>query len=382
MDGKKDEERHDRDNREAPFAQYYVLGEPSKAEKAYAWGTAIGLQDVDLLKPSEYLLNTARDHIEGAISIEEARKRIESYYKESRRHAPERTEEADKVSVRIAEVLAENSFVFSPAQYISIHRRLFQDVYPHAGRIRDYNVSKKEWVLDGASVIYGGAAELRETLDYDFRTEQEFDYANLSMSEIIRRLARFISRLWQIHIFEEGNTRATAVFFIKYVRSLGFQATNDVFAKNAWYFRNALVRANYSNLQAGIREDLSYLEIFLRNLLMGEDHELKNRRLHIGWKDSDESDKKLHIEPHIEPHIEESPILSVLDSKTASAKTKANIIRLYKEFGKEKIFGRADVMKTLGVAERAATSVLGKAYELALTERITGAGKGKYRFIV
>ena len=111
---------------------------------------------------------------------------------------------------------------------------------------------------------------------------------------------------------------------------------------------------------------------------MGEDHELKNRRLHIGWKDSDDSDKKLHIEPH----IEEGPILSVLDSKTASAKTKANIIRLYKEFGKEKIFGRADVMKTLGVAERAATSVLGKAYELALTERITGAGKGKYRFIV
>lgn len=246
----------------------------------------------------------------------------------------------------------------------------------------DYNVSKKEWVLDGASVIYGGAAELRETLDYDFRTEQEFDYANLSMSEIIRRLARFISRLWQIHIFEEGNTRATAVFFIKYARSLGFQATSDVFAKNACFFRNALVRANYSNLQAGIREDLSYLEIFLRNLLMGENHELKNRRLHIGGKDSEDSDKKLHIEPHIQPHIEEGPILSALDSKTASAKTKANIIRLYKEFGKEKIFGRSDVMKTLGVAERAATSLIGKAYELALTERITGAGKGKYRFIV
>jgi len=378
MDDKENEAPHISDKREDPFAQYYVLGEPSKAEKACAWGTAIGLQNVDMLQPSEYLLNTAKDHIEGAISIEEARKRIESYYKESGRHAPERTEEADKVSVRIAEILSENSFVFSPAQYISIHRRLFQDVYPHAGKIRDYNVSKKEWVLDGASVIYGGAAELRETLDYDFRTEQEFDYANLSMTEIIRRLARFISRLWQIHIFEEGNTRATAVFFIKYVRSLGFHATNDVFAKNAWYFRNALVRANYSDLQAGIREDLSYLEIFLRNLLMGENHELKNRRLHIAWKDSDDPDKKQHIGQH----IEENNLLKILDAKATSAKTKANIIRLYKEFGKEKIFGRGDVMKVLGLTERPATALLGKAYELELTERITGTGKGKYRFIV
>ncbi len=165
MDDKENGEAHISDKREDPFAQYYVLGEPSKAEKACAWGTAIGLQDVDMLQPSEYLLNTAKDHIEGAISIEEVRRRIESYYKESGRHAPERTEEADKVSVRIAEILSENSFVFSPAQYISIHRRLFQDVYPHAGRIRDYNVSKKEWVLDGASVVYGGAAEIRETLD-------------------------------------------------------------------------------------------------------------------------------------------------------------------------------------------------------------------------
>ena len=382
MDDKENEDPHISDKREDPFAQYYVLGEPSKAEKACAWGTAIGLQDVDMLQPSEYLLNTAKDHIEGAISIEEVRRRIESYYKESGRHAPERTEEADKVSVRIAEILSENSFVFSPAQYISIHRRLFQDVYPHAGKIRDYNVSKKEWVLDGASVIYGGAAELRETLDYDFRTEQEFDYTNLSMTEIIRRLARFISRLWQIHIFEEGNTRATAVFFIKYVRSLGFHATNDVFAKNAWYFRNALVRANYSDLQAGIREDLSYLEIFLRNLLMGENHELKNRRLHIAWKDSDNPDKKPHIEPHIEQHIEERALLKILEAKAVSAKTKANIIRLYKEFGKEKIFGRGDVMKVLGLTERPATALLGKAYELELTERIIGAGKRKYRFIV
>ena len=236
--------RHIKDKHTDPFAEYFISGEPGRADKAYAWQTAIGLQDVDKLKTSDYLLNTAKDNIEGGISIEEAKKRIDSYYEENRHHQPERTEEADKVSVRIAEILSENSFVFSPTQYISIHKRLFQGIYSHAGMIRDYNISKKEWILDGASVMYGGVTELRETLDYDFRTEKEFSYADLSMSEIIKHLAGFISRLWQIHIFGEGNTRTTAVFFIKYIRSLGFLVTNDVFAKNAWYFRNALVRAN------------------------------------------------------------------------------------------------------------------------------------------
>lgn len=335
------EKRHMEDRYTDPFAEYFISGEPGRADRAYAWQTAIGLQDVDKLTPSEYLLNTAKDNIEGAISIEEAGKRIESYYEENRHHQLERTEEADKVSVRIAEILSENSFVFSPAQYISIHKRLFQGIYSHAGKIRDYNISKKEWVLDGASVMYGGAAELRETLDYDFRSEQEFSYTDLSMSEIIRHLARFISRLWQIHIFGEGNTRTTAVFFIKYIRSLGFHATNDVFAKHAWYFRNALVRANYSNLGAGVHEDLSYLENFLRNLLMGEKQPMKQP---------------------IEQHI------------------KGNIIKLYDEFGNEKVFGRGDVMEALGITERPATTLISKMYEFELTERIAGAGKGKYRF--
>lgn len=360
-----------------PFAEYLTSSEPSKAIKTYAWQTAIGLQDVDKLQPSEYLINTAKDNIEGSISIEEARQRIESYYEENKTHQPERTEEADKVSVRIAEILSENSFVFSPAQYISIHKRLFQGIYSHAGKIRDYNISKKEWVLNGASIIYGGASELRETLDYDFRTEREFGYANLLMSEIIAHLARFLSRLWQIHIFGEGNTRTTAVFFIKYIRSLGFQATNDVFAKNAWYFRNALVRANYSNLTAGIHEDLSYLEKFLRNLLMGENHELKNRYLHIAWREADYLDGKQPIKQLIEkPSLPE-----ILETKAISSRTKANICRLYDIFGSEKVFGRSDVLKVLAITERPATALISRLYELGLTERITGAGKGKYRFI-
>lgn len=339
------EKRHMEDRYTDPFAEYFISGEPGRADRAYAWQTAIGLQDVDKLTPSEYLLNTAKDNIEGTISIEEAGKRIESYY-----------------------------------EYISIHKRLFQGIYSHAGKIRDYNISKKEWVLDGASVMYGGAAELRETLDYDFRSEQEFSYADLSMSEIIRHLARFISRLWQIHIFGEGNTRTTAVFFIKYIRSLGFHATNDVFAKHAWYFRNALVRANYSNLGAGVHEDLSYLENFLRNLLMGEKHELKNRYLHIAWEDSTYSGEKQPIKQPIEQHIKGNSLLEFLGTKPVSSRTKANIIKLYNEFGNEKVFGRGDVMEALGITERPATTLISKMYEFELTERIAGAGKGKYRF--
>ena len=368
-----------------PFAEYFISREPDRVDKAYAWQTAIGLQEVDKLQPSKYLLNMAKDNIEGNISMEEAKLRIESYYEENKSHQPERTEEADKVSVRIVEILSENSFVFSPAQYISIHKRLFQGIYSHAGKIRDYNISKKEWVLDGASVIYGGAMELRETLEYDFRMEREFSYIDMSMSEIITHLARFTSQLWQIHIFAEGNTRTTAVFLIKYICMLGFQTTNDVFAKNAWYFRNALVRANYSNLSAGIHEDLSYLENFLRNLLMGEKHELKNRYLHIRRNETAYCDEKQHIKQHIkqhfETHDEKNSLLKILETKSISSRTKANIAKLYAEFGNEKIFGRREVMEVLGITERPATTLIGKMYELELTDCITGIGKGKYRFM-
>lgn len=183
------------DIREDPFEEYIRMGEPDKADKAYAWQTAVGLQDVDRLRPSEYLLNVAKENIDGNISIDEVRKRIDSYYEESAHHVLEGTEEADKVSVHIAEILSDHAFTFSPAQYISIHKRLFQGVFSHAGKLRDYNITKKEWVLDGDTVMYGGALELRETLDYDFKTETEFSYADLTMSEIISHLARFVSRL-------------------------------------------------------------------------------------------------------------------------------------------------------------------------------------------
>ena len=176
-----------------PFKEYLRESEPDKAHKGYAWSTAIGLQAVDGLKPSKYLVDTAIQNIEGKITMKEAQSLIDSYYEERPVHLSddERTEEADKVSSRIAEILSETAFSFSPNEYISIHRKLFQGIYNHAGKIRDYNITKKEWVLDGATVMYGSASELRATLEYDFSQEKDFSYKGLSMDEIIHHLEKF-----------------------------------------------------------------------------------------------------------------------------------------------------------------------------------------------
>mgnify|MGYP000698213472 CR=1 FL=1 len=188
-----------------PFKEYIKETEPEKRDKGYAWHTAIGLQAVDGLRPSKYLIDTAIKNIEGDISIDEAGELLNSYYEENpKSDATDRAEEADKVSLRIAKILSEKAFSFTPNEYISIHRKLFTGIYSHAGRIRDYNITKKEWVLNGATVMYGSASELRATLEYDFSEEKKFSYKNLNMDQIIRHLAVFVSRLWQIHIFAEG----------------------------------------------------------------------------------------------------------------------------------------------------------------------------------
>ena len=265
-----------------PFKEYLRQSEPDKRDKGYAWHTAIGLQAVDGLKPSKYLIDTAIQNIEGNITMDEAQKLMDTYYEENPKISDnDRTEEADKVSVRIAKLLSEKAFSFTPIEYISIHKKLFTGIYEHAGIIRDYNITKKEWVWNGATVLYGSASELRATLEYDFSQEKNFSYKGLTLDEIIHHLAIFISRLWQIHIFSEGNTRTTAVFFIKYLRFLGFEATNDIFAENVWYFRNSLVRANYNDFKNGIHETTEFLELFLRNLLLDEQNELHNRTMHI-----------------------------------------------------------------------------------------------------
>ena len=258
----------------------------NKYSNKYLIETGIGLQDVDGLKNSTYFLSQADRYVKGEISLDELDKIISSYY-ENKPSEGERTEEADIVSNRIAQIISDDSFTFTVGQLVSIHKRLFEGVFNHAGKLRDYNFIKKEWVLDGRSVIYGDYHELRNTLEYDFESERNFKYVGLSIDEIINHLATFISNLWQIHAFQEGNTRTTAVFFIKYLRSLGFDVTNDVFAKNAWYFRNALVRANFRFVTRGIYDDKKYIIMFLRNLLLNEHNILRNRDLRISIDSND-----------------------------------------------------------------------------------------------
>ena len=299
----------------------------------------------DGLKTSEYLVRTAVRNIEGEISFEEANA-----------------------------LLSERAFSFTPNEYLSIHRKLFTGIYFHAGCIRDYNITKKEWVLDGATVLYGSATELRATLDYDFSEEKKFSYQNLSMDEIIHHLALFVSRLWQIRVFGEGNTRTAAVFFIRYLRTLGFDVTNDIFAENVWYFRNSLVRANYNDLKNGIHETTEYLELFLRNLLLKENHPLHNRTLHISgtFKETEKSDietAKLDIDA-IKADIE----------KLFQPKTVSHILRLREAFPRQTIFGRSDVMEVIDIKPSRESELLREMAEYGVIEPISGHGKGKYRF--
>lgn len=358
-----------------PFKEYLKESEPDKTLKGYAWSTAIGLQAVDGLKPSKYLIDTAIQNIEGIITLKEAKDLIDRYYEERSEHSSddERTEEADKVSSRIAEILSETAFSFSPNAYISIHYKLFQGIYKHAGKIRDYNITEKEWVLDGATVMYGSASELGATLEYDFSQEKDFSYEGLSMDEIIHHLAVFVSRLWQIHVFGEGNTRTTAVFLIKYLRALGFSANNDIFAKNAWYFRNALVRANYTNLQNGIHATTEYLEVFLRNLLLSEKNALNNRDLHISRL---QENKKVDIEE------EKVDIENLLFEKTTnfSTKTIIHVRKLFDKFGFDEVFGRSAVAELLQLQNSSASKLISKLDQAEIIEPASGHGKGKYQF--
>lgn len=273
------------------FDEYIKASEPHKRERAEAWRVAIGLQAVDGLQVSEYLKQTARQHIEGEITIDEAREQIKQYYISKTQHDADDEEksEADRVSSNIAKLIGSPSFTFSGAGVMAIHRAIFEGVFKHAGTLRTYDITKKEWVLRGDTVMYGRWQDLQMALDYDIEQEKQFDYRGLSMSEVVEHIAKFISGIWQSHPFREGNTRTTALFAIKYLKSIGFECNNDLFEQHSWYFRNALVRANYKNVAKGINQDYSFLIKFFRNLLMGENNELKNRYMLVNppeeWTD-------------------------------------------------------------------------------------------------
>ena len=270
---------------EIDFDSYIREGEPDKKEKSIAWSIATGLQQVDGLTPSPYLYETAKRNIEGEISIEEAKKLIDSYYesKISRTEDDDDKEEADKVSTRIVQILRDKTFDFSPAYYIHIHKKIFEGVFKFAGKIRTYNITKKEWVLNGDTVWYADAFNIKDALNYFITKERNFDYSKISIEEVVKHISRFVSDIWQIHPFGEGNTRTTAVFIIKYLQFLHCIENTEPFENHSWYFRNALARANYDNFPKGIFKSFDYLELFFRNIMLNENNELKNRYIHVDY---------------------------------------------------------------------------------------------------
>ena len=273
------------------FDEYIIQGEPNKKAKAEIWRTAIGLQAVDGLQTSDYLKDTACKHIEGEINIDQVRERINTYYQSKTKieSDDDNMQEADKVSANIAKILSSETLDFSTNGYISLHRRIFEGVFKHAGQVRHYDITKKEWILDNDTVHYLNWEDLLRALNYDIEQERSFSYKGISTEQLINHITNFVSKIWQIHPFAEGNTRTTAVFTILYLRDLGFKVENDMFAEHSWYFRNALVRANYRNAVKGIDYTPKYLERFFRNLLFGEQWDLRNRYLHISpteeWKE-------------------------------------------------------------------------------------------------
>jgi len=334
------------------FDEYLRQGEPDRVDKTKHWQTAIGLQEVDGLKPSLYLIETAKQNIEGDITFDEVKKRIDAYYKTQENRQSEtddRTEEADKVATRIAEILSENTFTFSPAEYLGIHRRLFAGVYKFAGEIRNYNITKSEGVLDGETVLYGGADNLKESLEYDFSQEKIFNYSGLTQGQFIEHIAYFISYIWQIHVFGEGNTRTTAVFLIKYLRTLGFKnINNDLFIKHSWYFRNALVRANYMNLAQNVHKTTIYLIAFLENLIFRENNVLKNRELHVHFGKNTVSADTVNdtVNDHILNSMKESPNITAKEIASNLAISIATVRRRIKTLKDGGLIERVGADKT------------------------------------
>ena len=317
------------------FDEYIRQGEPSQREAAYAWSTAIGLQAVDGLKTSEYLNGLARRNIEGEITIDEVEQLLNSYYenKTTREADDDDKQEADKASKNIKRILSVKTCDFSTNGYISLHRRIFEGVMKHVGEMRKYDITKREWVLEGDTVSYLNWEDLRRAVDYDIQQERDFSYRGTSNDELVAHVTKFVSGLWQIHAFGEGNTRTTAVFTIQYLRSLGFNVENDLFAKHSWYFRNALVRANYKNAIKGIDYSPVFLERFFRNLLFGEQWDLRNRYLHINPP----------AEWRVQPNLVTPTSLAYTDNK--------NIIRLVKALGEEQLSVKV-IMEKIGLKDR------------------------------
>ena len=363
------------------FDQYYDEAvEPGMRERAYAWSTSIGLQEVDGLKPSAKLYETARRHIEGEITQEEARRIVDAYYETKEGHdQPEDVREADKVAARMISVINSPTFTFSPAYLIALHGKIFEGVFAHAGKIREVELTKKEEVLNGDTVEYAPSFMIERTLDYDFDKEKRFDYKGITEDGFVRHFAAFIAGIWQIHPFREGNTRTTAIFAIKYLRSKGFDVTNDLFAKKSRYFRNALVRANYENTRLDVVKSPIYLEEFFKVLLYGEEIELRSRFLRIGFEYGTKTADAI-ANLHQKLPIDNGDLLGRLEKLPIQRPTKRHILLLADKFANGMAFGAVQVVSAVGLKDRAARNLLALMRENNLVESVSGQGKGKVRF--
>lgn len=257
--------------------------EKSPYKKQLYWNMAIGLNLVDGLTPSEYLINLSDKNINGEISNKEVETLLNKYYlnKDVNDKKISNERECDLVSSRIVELINDRSFSFRTDTLKIIHEYLFKDIYEFAGKYRTYNISKDEPVLNNDTVVYASYNEIESILEYDFNKEKDCDYFSLDINDQIENLAKFTSSIWQVHPFGEGNTRTVAVMIEKYLRSIGYNINNDLFKNNSVYFRNALVRSNYSNRLKGIEATNEYLFKFFNNLLLDENNILNSSDLLI-----------------------------------------------------------------------------------------------------
>ncbi len=358
------------------FEQYIRATEPDVRERADIWRTAIGLQQVDRLTVSDFLKKTAERNIIGEISIDQAGDIVRTYYQSKENRLPDEDdkEEADKVATNIARILGQESFTYSIAGLAAVHKQIFADVFKHAGQFRQYDITKKEWVLNGETVLYTHYDNIRMTLEYDLEQERQFDYGSLSITDAIEHIAKFVSGLWQIHPFAEGNTRTTAIFTIKYLRSMGFsQINNELFEKHSWYFRNALVRANYRNLEKNINPDCAFLVLFLRNLLLGEQNELHNRTLHVDWNKITQQSKS------------QSAVQSVIQSaKTLPSKCNfctLNELAVLHIIQKQPNVTQKEIARLVNKSERTIKTLTVRLTELGIIERRNGKRDGYWEII-
>lgn len=273
------------------FEEYLEQNGLSSNENARMWLAAIGLQEADGTVQSEFLFGTAKRHIKGDITIDEAKANIDSYHKSEwalSNTGQKRTEEADKVSVRITELLGTKDFSFTTNELIGIHRHLFSDIYRYAGQIREHNIRKAERILGGSTVLHSSVGSIMTTLEFDMNQEGDFSYEGLSQEQSVSHICRFIANLWQIHPFRKGDTRTIAVFLMKYLTNLGYNVNYLAFANNSAYFRNALVLANYMDTKRGIHVTFGPLERFMLSLLSDDTVDLEESTLRLRTDENDE----------------------------------------------------------------------------------------------